>query len=98
MTDDRDALGVVDTSGLTDADWAEINKLKRAYEDGGQPALSAALDKLSADPVRCMRVIGAFFPDDVREAIKDTMAEHGMTEGDLRELIRKLESPAPRNQ
>jgi hypothetical protein len=30
----------------------------------------------------------------VREAIKDTMAEVGMTEDDLREMVRKLESPA----
>jgi len=30
----------------------------------------------------------------VREAIKDTMAEVGMTEDDLREMVRKLESLA----
>ena len=29
----NDVLG---SSGLTDADWAEINKLRRAHEDGGQ--------------------------------------------------------------
>jgi hypothetical protein len=34
---------VVDPSDLTDADWAEINKLKKAYEIGGQKALSKAL-------------------------------------------------------
>jgi len=38
--------------------------------------------------------MGAFFPDMVREAIKDQMAETGMTEDELAELIRKLESSA----
>jgi hypothetical protein len=27
---------IVDSSHLTDADWAEINKLKKAYETGGK--------------------------------------------------------------
>jgi len=30
----------------------------------------------------------------IREAIRDEMAEEGLDEEDLRELIRKLESPA----
>ena len=38
--------------------------------------------------------MGAFYQNEVREAIKDQMAEIGMTEEDLRELVRKLESPA----
>jgi hypothetical protein len=85
---------IVDSSHLTDADWAEINKLKKACETGGKKALSAAIEQLAADPIRYMNVMAAFFPDMIREAIKDSMAESGMTEDDLRELIRKLESPA----
>jgi hypothetical protein len=46
------------------------------------------------DPVRYIRVAGALFPDMVREAIKDSMAEAGITEEDVREMVRKLESPA----
>jgi hypothetical protein len=38
-------------------------------------------------------VLGAFFPDLVRETIKDQLAEEGITEEDLRALIRKLENP-----
>jgi hypothetical protein len=34
---------VEDPSGLTDADWAEINRLKRTLEEGGQKALSEAM-------------------------------------------------------
>jgi len=30
---------IKDTSGLTDADWAQINKLRAAYESGGQKAI-----------------------------------------------------------
>ena len=76
MTKKSDHLEVVDTTGLTDADWAEINKLKNAYA-GGQKALSAALDDLAKDPSRTARVLGALFPDLVREATKDKMAPRG---------------------
>ena len=90
----REPLEVVDSSGLTDANWADINRLKRTYEEGGQAALSKAMAELSEDPIRYMAVIGAFFPDIVREAIKDSLAECGLTDEDIREMVRKLESPA----
>jgi pyruvate/2-oxoglutarate dehydrogenase complex dihydrolipoamide dehydrogenase (E3) component len=92
-----DPFEVIESSGLTDADWAEINKLQRAYRDGGKKGLSKAMAELAKDPIRFATVVGAFFPEMIREAIKDAMAEAGMTEEDLREMIRKLESPA-RNQ
>ena len=82
---------VADPSSLTDADWAELNKLKDAWAKGGKRGLSKAMANLNADPVRYIRVMGAVFPDMVRETIKDEMAEAGMTEDDLRELIQKLE-------
>jgi hypothetical protein len=41
-----------------------------------------------------VHIMGAVFPEMVRETIKDSMAEIGMTEQDLRELGRKLESLA----
>ena len=86
---------VVVSSGLMDVDWAEINKLRRDHEDGGQDGLSEAMSKLEKDdPVRYIRVAGAFFPDMVREAIQDSMAEAGITEEDVREMVRKLESAA----
>jgi hypothetical protein len=95
MKDDDDPLKVENTSGLTDADWAEINRCKQAYQEGGKAKLSQIMDDLSKqDPIRHMTVVGAFWPDIVREAIRDEMAERGMDEEDLRDLIRKLESPA----
>jgi hypothetical protein len=81
---------VVDPEGLTDADWAEINKLKRAYESGGTKALSKAMDELASDEIRYMTVMAAFYPDRVGEAIKDQMAEMGMTMEDLKELLKNL--------
>ena len=36
----NDDLSVADASGLTDGDWAEINRLKRAYDEGGDKAFS----------------------------------------------------------
>ena len=43
------------------------------------------------DPIRYAVVIGAFFPDMVRETIRDQMAEAGLTEEDIRELLQKAE-------
>ena len=80
-----------DTSGLTDADWAEINKLRRAYETGGDEAALAAFKELLKDPVRCTRVIGAYYPEKMREALKDAAAEAGVTIEDFRDLLRKSE-------
>ena len=74
MTDDFE---VQDTSGLTDADWAEINKLRKAYEAGSRKAVDLALKKLAKDPIRFAVVIGALFPDMMREMIRDQMAECG---------------------
>ena len=93
MTKRSDDLGIADTSGLTDADWPEINKLKRAYDEGGDEAMSRALEELQKDPVRAIRVLGAFFPERVREALKDAAAELGITEDDIRDLARKFDPP-----
>ena len=46
----------------------------------------------SKDPIRYLHVLSAFFPEIVREAIKDTMAEMGVTAEDLRELLEKTEA------
>jgi hypothetical protein len=90
MTNKTDDLGIADTSLLTDSDWAEINKLKRAYDEGGSKALSKALEELKKDPVRIFRMMAAFFPEKVQEAAKDVIAELGMTEEDFRELGQSL--------
>jgi hypothetical protein len=92
MAEKKDDLGVVDTSKLTDADWAELNKMKRAYDEGGERALSKALEELQKDVGRAYRIMAAFFPERMREALKDFMAERGITEEDLRDLAPKLES------
>ena len=94
----RDMAGgheIKDTSGLTDADWAAINKLRRAYDSGGAEALKRAhKDLCKGDPIRWVRVMGAYFPDYVREKLKDAMADLGMTIEDLRDMIRKSEPPS----
>ena len=78
---------IADTSGLTDADWAEINKLRRIWETKGTKALTKAFDQL--DPGRCFRIMAAFFPERVYNTIRDQMAEKGITEEDLKEMARK---------
>ena len=95
MADEDDPLKVQDTSNLTDADWAEINRWKRAYQAGGKAKLDQIMADLAKDdPIRHMTVVAAFWPDMAREMIRDEMAANGMDEQDLRDLIRKLESPA----
>jgi hypothetical protein len=85
---------VVDSSSLTDLDWTTINSLQRTYEHGGAIALSAALKKLAADPIRYVRVVGAFFPEMIREMIRDMLAAKGITREDLEEIIQEHEKPA----
>ena len=41
--------------------------------------------------------MGALFPDMVREMIRDELAEVGITEDDVRELIQKLEGSDKRH-
>jgi len=85
-------LAIQDTTGLTDADWAEINKLRNAHKKGGAKAVGRAMQQLAKDdPVRYVSVIGAFYPDMVREEIKDSMAEQGITEEDIREILQNAE-------
>ena len=69
MIEKQIELEVVDASGLTDGDWAEINRLKSLYETGGRNALSKGLAELGdSDPVRSIRVLSAFFPELARQA------------------------------
>ena len=86
-----DDLEVVDSSGLMDADWTEIKKLQKVYKSGSRKAFAVALEQLAKDPIRYAVVMGAFFPDMIRETIRDKLAELGITDDDLRDLIRKLE-------
>ena len=82
-------LEVADPSSLTDADWASLNALRRAYERKGSRDFTAELKKLARDPLRYVRVVGAIFPDMMRESIRDVLADKGITPDDLREIIRK---------
>jgi hypothetical protein len=84
-------LNVVDTAALTDTDWVVVNRVNRAYEAGGIEAFWDELENLD-DPVQAITVASAFFPDLIREVIRDHMAEHGLTIDDLREILRKSES------
>jgi hypothetical protein len=45
-----------------------------------------------------LAILAAFAPTEASEKAKDALAELGMTEDDLRELVRKNESPARDDQ
>ena len=54
---------------ITDADWAEVNKLRRAYDGSGDEALKRAYEQLCKDPIRWVRVMSAFHSDYVRAKV-----------------------------
>jgi hypothetical protein len=66
--------------------------LKKAYETDGPKGLDKAFEELSNDPIKYLRVVGAFFPNEMCESIKDAMAEQGITEEDLREIMQQAKN------
>jgi hypothetical protein len=83
-----------DSSTLTDLDWAEINKLRKAYETRDQEGPQQTYRELGKDPVRYVRVMSAIYPDVVRDALKDAMAKRGLSEQDILDAAQKRESHA----
>ena len=82
----------VDTSRFTDADWAALAKLRDAHERGGAEAVETAMKEIEeADLVTYVRIIGAYFPDQLREVLRAAMFDRGLTAEELRELIQKSE-------
>jgi hypothetical protein len=86
-------LDVADPSSLTDADWASLNALRRAYERNGSHDFAEELKKLASDPLQYIRVVGAVFPNMIRESIRDVLADKGITHDDLKEIVRKRGKP-----
>jgi hypothetical protein len=54
---------------ITEADWTEVNKLRRAHDSGGEEALKRAYEQLCKDPIRWVRVMSAFHSDYVRAKV-----------------------------
>jgi hypothetical protein len=94
MAKKKPVLEVVNSSGLTDADWIGINKVRRAYERGGWDGFWSEFETLGDDLILQVTVAGAFFPDAIREAIEDELAESGLALEDLREFVKKKEALA----
>jgi hypothetical protein len=65
-------LKTVDTSGLNDVDWAELDTLKAAYETGGEPALAEAQRHLrQRDPICWFKIVRTFYPHLLRKIVGD---------------------------
>ena len=83
-------LEVVDTTGLTDAHWDSIDRVKHAYEARGMDGFWNTLEMLGdGDLVFQITIASAFFPAQIREALKDVMIEYHLTTEDLREILEK---------
>ena len=78
-------IGNSHSSGLTEADWIGINKVRGAYERGGWDAFWSELEALDDDVMLQITIIGAFFPDVIRTAIKEELAARSVRLKDLRE-------------
>lgn len=90
----HDPFQIANPSALTDADWVEINRLRKAFDTGNQEAVQQAYRELGKDPVRYIRVMSAIYPKEVQASIKDAMAKRGLTEQDILDAAQKRESPA----
>ena len=82
-------LEVVNPSGLTEADWIAVNKVRRAYERGGWHAFWSEFETFGEDLILQIMVLRALFPDVMRKAIKDELAGAGFTLEELPELLKK---------
>ncbi len=61
----RDRLWNADLSSLNDLERAELNKLRLAYESGGEEALRKAWNKLKKEDVLTfLQIQAALFPDE----------------------------------
>ncbi|MCP1766330.1 hypothetical protein [Bradyrhizobium japonicum] len=91
----NEPLEVVDSSGLLDADWAEINRWRQVLLNTGLDGLAVTIDALSdRDAPQSGRILMALFPNMVREIVRDELASRGISQQDLLDAIRELESPA----
>ena len=83
-------LEVVDATDLTDAHLESIDKVKHAYEVEGMDGFWDALEMLGdGDIVFQITIASAFFPAQIREALKDVMTEYYLTMEDLQEILEK---------
>ena len=79
-----------DPSGLRDLDWVEVNKLRRAYKEGGKKAVKKAWrDLLEKDVVRFTRVGCAYWPDGMPKVLEDALEAMGYTMRELIDLAKK---------
>ena len=89
MAKSRPVLEVVNPSGLTEVDWSAVNKVRRAYERGGWDAFWSEFETFGDDLMLQIMVLRTLFPDVMRQAIKDELAEAGFTLGELPGLLKK---------
>ena len=83
-------LEVVDLSDLTGADWAEINKLKRAYAVGELSFRAAVARLAQVDPVRYLTVMYALDPAGTQDFVRDGMAANEVGDDAVRAMIARL--------
>jgi hypothetical protein len=79
-----------DPSWLRDLDWVELDRLQRAYKDGGEDALEAACrDLMNKDMHQFARIAYAYMPDQIPQRIKEALEDDGYTLQELIELAKK---------
>jgi hypothetical protein len=78
-----------DPGWLRAIDWVRLNKLERAYRDGGDGALEEACrDLMNNDLQQFARIAYAYLPDHMPQRIKDALEDDGFTLQELIELAR----------
>ena len=79
-----------DPGWLLAIDWVRLNKLERAYKDGGDDALEGACrDLMNNDLQQFARIACAYLPDHMPQRTKDALENDGFTLQELIELANK---------
>jgi hypothetical protein len=63
MAKNKPVLEAVNPSGLTEADWIAVNKVRRAYERGGWDAFWSEFETFGDDLMLQIMVLRTLFPD-----------------------------------
>ena len=93
MATKKPVFEVVNPSGLTEADWIAVNKVRRAYERGGWDAFWSEFETFGEDLILQIMVLRALFPNVMRRAIDDELAEAGFTLEEVPKLLKRNEAP-----
>jgi hypothetical protein len=82
-------------SELSSEDKAKNDRLREAFEKGGEEGLNAALKRLEETDhgAYCRIMLAAGDPKEVRELLEEALLNEGLTVSDIRRMAAEAETP-----